>query len=118
MELDLIQDGDVYARELKNKVKKTSVPQIFINGEHIGGCDQLMAANEDGTLDQKLAHSFRDAPTSSANNTGALNGNSTPKSAATVAKLAAKWKKDYSIWTKQQFYAQRPSLLLLLKSRF
>ena len=97
MELDLIQDGDVYARELKNKVKKTSVPQIFINGEHIGGCDQLMAANEDGTLDQKLAHSFRDAPTSSANNTGALNGNSTPKSAATVAKLAAKWKKDYSI---------------------
>ena len=95
MELDKIKDGDVYARELKNKVKKTSVPQIFINGEHIGGCDQLMAANEDGTLDQKLAPSFRAAPTDSglsANNNGALNSYLTPSSAATVKKLAQKWK--------------------------
>ena len=55
MELDTITDGKYIAQELANKVGKTSVPQIFINGEHIGGCDQLMAANSDGTLDQKLA---------------------------------------------------------------
>jgi glutaredoxin 3 len=34
---------------------KTSVPQIFINGEAIGGCDDLMALNRAGKLDPLLA---------------------------------------------------------------
>lgn len=33
----------------------TSVPQIFINGEHIGGCDELYALERAGQLDSKLA---------------------------------------------------------------
>ena len=33
----------------------TSVPQIFINGEHIGGCDELYALERSGQLDPKLA---------------------------------------------------------------
>lgn len=32
---------------------KTSVPQIFIDGKAIGGCDDLMALNKSGEL-QKL----------------------------------------------------------------
>jgi glutaredoxin 3 len=31
-----------------------TVPQIFIDGEHIGGSDDLMALNQSGALDRKL----------------------------------------------------------------
>jgi glutaredoxin 3 len=34
---------------------RTSVPQIFINGEHIGGSDDLAALERAGGLDAKLA---------------------------------------------------------------
>lgn len=34
---------------------RTTVPQIFINGEHIGGCDDLIKLNAEGGLDAKLA---------------------------------------------------------------
>jgi glutaredoxin 3 len=33
---------------------RTSVPQIFINGEHIGGSDELVALDRAGKLDAKL----------------------------------------------------------------
>jgi|TARA_B110000014_G_scaffold259207_1_gene246598 glutaredoxin 3 len=32
-----------------------TVPQIFINDNHVGGCDQLMALEYDGKLDGLLA---------------------------------------------------------------
>ncbi len=31
-----------------------TVPQIFINGEHIGGCDDMHALDRAGKLDAKL----------------------------------------------------------------
>jgi glutaredoxin 3 len=31
-----------------------TVPQIFIDGRHIGGCDDLMALNAEGKLDPLL----------------------------------------------------------------
>jgi glutaredoxin 3 len=31
-----------------------TVPQIFIDGEHIGGCDDMMALERAGKLDPKL----------------------------------------------------------------
>ncbi|MBX5453916.1 MAG: glutaredoxin 3 [Acidobacteriia bacterium] len=34
---------------------RTTVPQIFINGRHIGGCDDLFALDEAGELDPLLA---------------------------------------------------------------
>ena len=34
---------------------RSSVPQIFINGDHIGGCDDLMALDRAGHLDALLA---------------------------------------------------------------
>lgn len=34
---------------------KTSVPQIFLDGKLIGGCDDMMALERAGTLDTLLA---------------------------------------------------------------
>ncbi len=34
---------------------RTSMPQIFIDGTHIGGCDDLVALNRSGRLDPMLA---------------------------------------------------------------
>ncbi len=34
---------------------RSSVPQIFIGGEHIGGCDELYALERNGRLDAILA---------------------------------------------------------------
>lgn len=33
---------------------RRSVPQIFINDQHIGGCDDLYALDRDGKLDELL----------------------------------------------------------------
>jgi glutaredoxin 3 len=33
---------------------RTSMPQIFIGGTHIGGCDELMALDRAGKLDPML----------------------------------------------------------------
>lgn len=40
--------------EMTKKAGRTSVPQIWINKEHIGGCDELMALERAGKLDKKL----------------------------------------------------------------
>ncbi|QIK77941.1 glutaredoxin 3 [Sphingomonas piscis] len=34
---------------------RTTVPQIFIGGQHVGGCDDLMALEYEGRLDGMLA---------------------------------------------------------------
>jgi glutaredoxin 3 len=34
---------------------RMTVPQIFINGRHVGGCDDLMALEYQGKLDELLA---------------------------------------------------------------
>lgn len=34
---------------------RSTVPQIFINGQHIGGCDDLVALDRAGKLDPLLA---------------------------------------------------------------
>jgi len=34
---------------------RTTVPQIFIDGKHVGGCDDLFALERDGKLEQLLA---------------------------------------------------------------
>lgn len=40
--------------EMIEKSGRTTVPQIFINGQHIGGCDDLHALEARGTLDALL----------------------------------------------------------------
>lgn len=33
---------------------RATVPQIFIDGQHVGGCDDLMALEASGKLDERL----------------------------------------------------------------
>lgn len=49
-------DGDGAARvRMANRAGgKRSVPQIFINNQHIGGCDELYALDREGALDPLL----------------------------------------------------------------
>lgn len=35
---------------------RTTVPQIFIHGQHVGGCDDLHALERAGRLDRLLAN--------------------------------------------------------------
>lgn len=49
-------DGDPVARQqMTDRARATSVPQIWINGQHIGGCDQLVGLERSGGLDPLLA---------------------------------------------------------------
>lgn len=54
-EIDLT--GDDVGREalLKRSNGMRTVPQIFINGQHIGGCDNLYELEEKGELEKLLA---------------------------------------------------------------
>ena len=49
-------DGDQAARRAMSEIAggRTSVPQTFINGEHVGGCDDLYALERSGQLDALL----------------------------------------------------------------
>lgn len=50
-------DGDEAARaKMSERANgRRSVPQIFINNEHIGGCDDIYALDGKGQLDPMLA---------------------------------------------------------------
>ena len=50
-------DGDEAARSqmAKKANGRRSVPQIFINDRHIGGCDDIYALDAQGKLDSLLA---------------------------------------------------------------
>ncbi|MBD2038089.1 glutaredoxin 3 [Leptolyngbya sp. FACHB-321] len=49
-------DGDEPARSKMSQRAngRRSVPQIFINDQHIGGCDDMTALNAQGKLDSLL----------------------------------------------------------------
>lgn len=49
-------DGDRTARQAMSERAggRTSVPQIFVGGTHIGGCDDLYALDSAGKLDTLL----------------------------------------------------------------
>ncbi len=49
-------DGDPVARkQMAERAGSNSVPQIWINEQHIGGCDQLIGLERSGGLDPLLA---------------------------------------------------------------
>jgi glutaredoxin 3 len=50
-------DGDETARAAMAAISggRRSVPQTFINGQHVGGCDDLHALERSGQLDGLLA---------------------------------------------------------------
>lgn len=41
-------------RDMAQRAGRTSVPQIWIGGEHVGGCDELQALDASGKLDPML----------------------------------------------------------------
>ena len=53
-ENDVMEDAAKRA-EMRERSKRTTVPQIFINGQHIGGSDELAALERAGKLDSLLA---------------------------------------------------------------
>ncbi len=54
-ETDVTMNAPARAKMTELAGGRTSVPQIFINGEHIGGCDELHALDAEGKLDPLLA---------------------------------------------------------------
>jgi len=51
-----VEDGGATKEEMVQRAGgRTTVPQIFIDGAHIGGCDALMTLEYDGKLDALLA---------------------------------------------------------------
>ncbi|HQV23239.1 MAG: glutaredoxin 3 [Moraxellaceae bacterium] len=53
-EIDVSHDHDL-RMQLVERTKQRTVPQIFINDQHIGGCDDLYALERQGALDPLLA---------------------------------------------------------------
>lgn len=52
-EIDVTSDTDKYA-EMQSRSKRHTVPQIFIDSQHIGGSDDLVAAKRSGKLKELL----------------------------------------------------------------
>ena len=53
-DIDIIEEPERRTEMVRRASGRTSVPQIFINGEHIGGSDELVALDRAGQLDAKL----------------------------------------------------------------
>ncbi|MBI2254994.1 MAG: glutaredoxin 3 [Proteobacteria bacterium] len=49
-EIDVMTDGKLRDEMRKRAGGRTSVPQIFIDGQHVGGCDDLYALDQAGKL--------------------------------------------------------------------
>ena len=56
-DIDITEDPGRRAEMIRRAGGRTTVPQIFIDGEHIGGSDELVALDRVGDLDAKLGAS-------------------------------------------------------------
>jgi glutaredoxin 3 len=54
-------DGAARVRMAERANGRRSVPQIFINNQHIGGCDDLYTLDRQGQLDPLLTQAMTDA---------------------------------------------------------
>ena len=53
--IDILSQPERRAEMIQKAGGRSTVPQIFINGQHIGGFDDLNALNAGGKLDPLLA---------------------------------------------------------------
>lgn len=53
-EIDAAADPSVREAMIKRAGGRQTVPQIFIDGKHVGGCDDLYALDKKGELDPML----------------------------------------------------------------
>jgi glutaredoxin 3 len=63
-EVDVMTDGQLRAEMRQRAGGRTSVPQIFINGQHVGGCDELYALDRAGKLIPLLEQPAAEQPAS------------------------------------------------------
>ncbi|XP_015791964.1 thioredoxin reductase 1, cytoplasmic [Tetranychus urticae] len=60
IELDEREDGPLWQETLLTKTGKKTVPQIFVDEQFIGGCDDLLKAGSDGKLSLILSPKVHD----------------------------------------------------------
>jgi glutaredoxin 3 len=53
-EIDIMEEPGRRDEMIRRASGRRTVPQIFIDGEHIGGCDDMVALDREGLLDPKL----------------------------------------------------------------
>lgn len=61
LELDQLAEGPAIQAALAEKSGQRTVPNVFINGDHIGGCDDTLRLHADNTLMAKIqagSHNF------------------------------------------------------------
>lgn len=56
-DIDVMSDGDRREEMVARAGGRRTVPQIFIDGQHIGGSDELAALDRDGKLNPLLGRS-------------------------------------------------------------
>ena len=54
IEMDQIDGGDAMQSALKDLSGQRTVPNVYINGKHLGGCDDCVAAKGNGKLKEML----------------------------------------------------------------
>ena len=54
-EIDILENPDRKPEMIQRAQGGRTVPQIFIDGDHVGGCDELYALERAGKLDPLLA---------------------------------------------------------------
>lgn len=54
-EISVDMGGEVRQQMIQRANGRTTVPQIFIGGRHIGGCDDLVSLERAGKLDELIA---------------------------------------------------------------
>ncbi len=57
-EYDITHDN-VLAQEMRKRSERLTTPQIFLNHEHIGGFDDMLAAIRDGSFLRKMVVDFQ-----------------------------------------------------------
>lgn len=52
--IDIEGNDQLRAEMIEKASGATTVPQVFINGQHLGGCDDTLALDKAGELDKLL----------------------------------------------------------------
>ena len=55
IDLQKVDSQPMLRQEMERLSQRTTVPQIFINGRHVGGYRELLDLEEEGRLDSLLA---------------------------------------------------------------
>jgi len=50
----VIDNGTAVQEVLKDITKQNTVPNVFVNGDHVGGCDSTLAAFSNGKLSRMV----------------------------------------------------------------